>query len=212
MQHSSRLMSIDPRHPQQNVLDQAAEALKQGGLVIFPTETVYGIAAIHGNKTATEKLVKIKDRDANKPFTLHICDMDTIIKAGCVIPPAAQKLMDKYWPGPLTLLLPLKNKTGKLGFRYPDHPVAIGLIKAVGTALIAPSANRKGEKSPVNALETLIALGDEVDIILDAGATGYGRESTILDLSGEKTQLIREGAISFDEIQNFLKNEVIVDK
>jgi L-threonylcarbamoyladenylate synthase len=126
--------------------------------------------------------------------------MDKIHGFGCIITQTASILMRTYWPGPLTLLLPIAGKKAKLGFRLPDHPVALALIEAAGGAVLAPSANKSGAESPVTAQQACEQIGTEVDLILDGGQTGWGKDSTIVDLSGDEMVICRQGALSKAEI------------
>lgn len=195
-----KIFSIDPEKPDLRIIQKAASILKSGGLVIFPTESVYGIAVLYGCEQAVKKLAKIKERPATQPFTVHISDKKIIAKMSCVIDTNADTLIEKFWPGPLTLVLPLSSGKSKIGFRLPDNKVALRLIHESGGAILAPSANRKSQKSPVNANEAFKRIGEDVDMVLDAGETLYRNDSTIVDLSENKITILRHGAIREDEI------------
>lgn len=194
------VIQVDTQYPDREVIEHAAQLLKQNNLVVFPTETVYGIAALYGSDAAYERLYRVKQRDRSKPFTVHIADREYVSKTGCVISPAAQRLMDHYWPGPLTLILPLATGNGTLGFRLPDHAVACALIEAAGGGVLAPSANKSGCPSPVTAQAAYEQLGAEVDLYIDAGTTGYGTDSTVVDLTNGAPVIRRQGALPAEDI------------
>lgn len=205
---AKNIVPVNPSRPEKDIIQKAATIIKHGGLVVFPTETVYGIAALFGNKKAYERLYEVKKRDKNKPFTIHISSAEMVKESGCSISESAGKLIKHYWPGPLTLILPLDDKEGKLGFRLPDHPVALALITAVGGAVVAPSANISTHQSPVTAEDAYDQVGQQVDLVLDGGKTGYGRDSTIVDLSDGEIRIIRQGAILAEDILKILHDEV----
>jgi L-threonylcarbamoyladenylate synthase len=167
---------------------KAAEIIKKGGLVGFPTETVYGIAADPKNKKAITRLDEIKNRPKGKPYTFHIAYKKDIYKLAYDISPLAKKIIKKYLPGPLTLLLK-DSKGGKIGFRMPDNKTALSFIRAVGRPVVAPSANKSGMPSPVRAEDVC----DGLDFVLDDGPTKYRKDSTIIDLSIIPPQIIRQG-------------------
>lgn len=167
---------------------KAAAIIKSGGLVGFPTETVYGIAADPKNKKAVSKLNSIKGRPKGKPYTLHIAYKKDVYKYTSKISPLAKRLIKDYWPGPLTLIL--KNKKGgTTGFRMPNNKIALSLIRTVGRPVIAPSANKKGKPSPTRACDVCSGL----DFILDDGPTKYRRDSTIVDLTVSPPKILRQG-------------------
>lgn len=194
------VIRVNSSRPEPARIEKAASALKRGGLVAFPTETVYGLGANLLDKKAIEKVYRIKNRPRNKPLTVHIADMSTVKKMAGRIPPMAGRLMEKYWPGPLTIIL--KDRRGKkIGFRMPDNKVAFLLIKRAGVPVVAPSANISGNKPPVSAKEVLRGLGGEIDIVIDGGKTKIGVESTVVDMTGRIPKILREGAISKTEIE-----------
>ncbi|MCD6460521.1 threonylcarbamoyl-AMP synthase [bacterium] len=197
-----KIFSVDADNPDKKIILKAAYILNNGGLVVFPTETVYGIAVKYGDKSVENKLYKVKNRNIDKPFTIHISDISFIKKLDCFVPDEAYKLMKKYWPGPLTLVLPLKSKQGKQGFRVPAHPAALALIDAAGGGVIASSANISVRKSPVTVEQAYEQLADKIDIYLDSGKTGYGKDSTVVDFSGDKPVVLREGVLKNSDIFN----------
>jgi len=194
------VIRVNSSRPEPARIKKAASVLKRGGLVAFPTETVYGLGANLLDKKAVEKVYEIKKRPRKKPLTVHIADTAAVKKMAGRIPPMAGRLMEKYWPGPLTIIL--KDRRGKkIGFRMPDNKVAFLLIKGAGVPVVAPSANISGNKPPVSAKEVLRGLGGEVDVVIDGGRTRIGVESTVVDMTGRMPRILREGAISKTEIE-----------
>ena len=191
----ARVLKVDPRNPQEKTIKIAAEILKKGGLVAFPTETVYGLGADYSNNKAVEKLYKVKNRPRNKPLTLHVSDVDMLKEFVPKIPGLAQRLINRFWPGPLTIVITSKDGK-KLGFRMPMNKIALRLIKECGAPLVVPSANPSGARSPKNANEVLRSLGRKVDMVLDGGTSEIGIESTVIDSTVFPCRILREGAIS----------------
>ncbi|MFA6320913.1 MAG: L-threonylcarbamoyladenylate synthase [Candidatus Omnitrophota bacterium] len=188
------LLKVDPEDPDVKAISKAAEVLRSGGLVAFPTETVYGLGANAMNEKAVERLCAVKARPQGKPFTVHIENIGSIEKAGCEITKEAHSLIKKYWPGPLTIILKCKNG-GKTGFRMPDNVVALRLIKEAGVPVLAPSANVSGETPPTKAEDVLRQLDGKIDILLDSGKVKVGIESTVLDMTVTPPAVLRRGAI-----------------
>ncbi|KPK08039.1 MAG: translation factor Sua5, partial [Betaproteobacteria bacterium SG8_39] len=182
---------------------RAAEILARGGLVAFPTETVYGLGADASNPAAMQRLYAVKRRPADHPVIVHFADAARAFAWAREIPEAARTLAARFWPGPLTLILKRSAKaadfvTGgqdSVGLRVPGHPVAHALLEAFGGGVAAPSANRFGQVSPTTAAHVRADLGDDVDCVLEGGASEIGIESTIVDLSGGRALLLRPGTI-----------------
>ena len=177
------------------VLAEAAAILRRGGLVAFPTETVYGLAADATNPAAIERLNQVKGRPPEKPYSLHLHSAAQVHGFVTRIPPMAAQLMERFWPGPLTIVMPSKEGT-TVGFRLPDHPVASAFLKACGVPVVAPSANRSGSPPPTDAKEVLAALDGSFDCLLDGGPTQMGRESTVVEVLDGRLEIRREGAIA----------------
>ncbi|MDP2943579.1 MAG: L-threonylcarbamoyladenylate synthase [Candidatus Omnitrophota bacterium] len=197
------LLRLNPVKPQSGMIKIAASVLRNGGLVAFPTETVYGLGANLLNKEAVGKIYRIKKRPKNKPLTVHIADIKAVKKMVGKIPSGAKRLAERFWPGPLTLVL--KDKRGrKTGFRMPDNRIAFLLIKKAGVPIVAPSANISGNRPPKSAKEVLRDLDGKIDMVLDGGKTRVGIESTVVDMSGKNFKVLREGAISKAQIQEAL--------
>jgi L-threonylcarbamoyladenylate synthase len=191
---------------------RAAEILRAGGLVAFPTETVYGLGADASNAKAIARLYAVKGRPADHPVIVHFASAEDAFSFSKNVPEAAKKLAAAFWPGPLTLILQRSEKakdfvTGgqpSVGIRVPSHPIAQQLLKAFGGAIAAPSANRFGRISPTTAAHVHEDLGKDVDLVLDGGPTEVGIESTIVDLSGDAAVLLRPGRISQAQLQAIL--------
>ncbi len=182
--------------------------LQRGGLVAFPTETVYGLGADASNPMAVARIYEVKGRPASHPVIVHIGDVGQLARWAREIPEAATKLAMRFWPGPLTLVLRRAPSAGSqltggqdtIGLRIPGHPVALQLLREFGGGIAAPSANRFGRISPTTAEHVRDDLGKEIDLVLDGGPCEIGIESTIVDLSRQKAVLLRPGRISAEDI------------
>ena len=191
---------------------RATEILKRGGLVAFPTETVYGLGADASNHAAVERLYRVKGRPIDHPVIVHFGDAERAFAWAREVPESARTLAAKFWPGPLTLILKRAAHVGQfvtggqdtVGVRVPAHPVAHELLVNFGGALAAPSANRHGRVSPTTAQHVRDDLGADVDFILDGGACGIGIESTIVDLSRGAPALLRPGGVSVANLESAL--------
>ena len=193
------VLKVDPLSPNKKSIARAAEVLRSGGLVAFPTETVYGLGADLLNEKAIARLYKVKDRPKGKPFTVHINDVSAIKKLGCRISKEAKVLMDKYWPGPLTIILNCKDGQN-VGFRMPDNRVALNLIRESGVPVVAPIANISGKEPPTTAEDVLDQLDGKIDMLLDSGPARVGIESTVIDMTVTPPKILREGAIKSSAI------------
>jgi L-threonylcarbamoyladenylate synthase len=202
-------------------LQQAAELLKKGELVAFPTETVYGLGADAASPDAVARIFAAKGRPSNHPVIVHVRGKDDAARWAAELPPAAHLLMDRFWPGPLTLILPraagvpdaVTGGQDTVGIRCPGHPVAQALLRALADAggsgaLAAPSANRFGRISPTTAQHVASEFGDRIPLVLDGGACQVGIESTILDLSRGRPVLLRPGHVGAAELQDVLGETV----
>jgi L-threonylcarbamoyladenylate synthase len=191
---------------------RAADILRRGGLVAFPTETVYGLGVDASSAEAIARLYRVKRRPADHPVIVHFGLMDEAFSWSRETPAAARVLAAKFWPGPLTLVLKRSGKAGDfitggqdtVGLRIPAHPVARELLQAFRGGVAAPSANRFGSVSPTTAQHVRDDLGADVDFVLDGGPTEVGIESTILDLSGPAPVLLRPGRISREALESVL--------
>lgn len=188
---------------------RAAEILRAGGLVAFPTETVYGLGADASSATAMARLYRVKGRPAEHPVIVHLHSLERALAWARDVPREAHILAERFWPGPLTLILKRSDKakdfvTGgqpSVGIRVPSHPIAQDLLKAFGGGVAAPSANRFGRVSPTTASHVREDLGNDVDLVLEGGASEVGIESTIVDVSGGGAVVLRPGRISLEDIE-----------
>jgi L-threonylcarbamoyladenylate synthase len=191
---------------------RAAEALRRGALVGFPTETVYGLGADASSREAVARLYAAKCRPADHPVIVHLASAEQAFAWARDVPEAARKLAAKFWPGPLTLVLKRSQKAGDfvtggqdtVGVRVPAHPLAQELLRAFGGGIAAPSANRFGAISATTAAHVREDLGKDVELVLDGGPSEVGIESTIVDLSGEGAVLLRPGRISRLQLEQVL--------
>jgi L-threonylcarbamoyladenylate synthase len=191
---------------------RAAQVLKRGALVGFPTETVYGLGADASSRDAVARLYAAKRRPANHPVIVHFVDARAAFEWAREVPAGARKLAEKFWPGPLTLVLKRSGKAADfvtggqdtIGLRVPAHPVAQELLRAFGGGIAAPSANRFGRVSPTTAAHVRADLGEDVEVVLDGGPSEVGIESAIVDLSGEGAVLLRPGRIGRLELEQVL--------
>ena len=187
----------------------AIAILKKGGIVAFPTDTVYGLGANPLNAQAVARIYKVKRRPHNLPLPLLLAEKSDLLRVANVVPEIAWQLAERFLPGGLTLVLrkspwvPSAVTAGgdTVAVRIPDHPVPIALIRGLGTPIVGTSANLSGRPSPVTAEEVREQLGDEVDLVINGGRCPGGTESTVLDISGKVPTLIREGAIPRAELE-----------
>jgi L-threonylcarbamoyladenylate synthase len=194
----------------------AAETLRRGGLVAFPTETVYGLGADADNAAALARLYAVKGRPGEHPVIVHVGAPAQLDEWAADVPVAARRLGDALWPGPLTLVVRraarvLDGVTGggdTVGVRVPDQPVALALLRAFGGGVAAPSANRFGHVSPTTADDVRADLGDDVDVVLDDGPCTVGVESTIVDCTGEELVILRPGGVTRELVEKVAAQKV----
>jgi tRNA threonylcarbamoyl adenosine modification protein (Sua5/YciO/YrdC/YwlC family) len=206
----ARILKVDFRQPEENKIKIAAKAICNGGLVIIPTETVYGIAADTRKEQAISRLYEIKQRPKDKPFSLHVDNKEAVEDFATGFNRLAFKLIDKFWPGPLTLILRGKSDSNTVGLRMPDNNIALSLITAVGVPLFCPSANLSGRPAPVNLDEAMRDLGDKVDAAIDGGKTRLGVESSVVDLTSMPYKIQRQGALSSEQIQEVARKKIVL--
>ncbi len=200
----TELLSATP----QNII-RAAEIIQNGGLVAFPTETVYGLGANALDVNAVAGIFTAKGRPAADPLIVHLTGVEQLPLVARSVTDTGYTLAEKFWPGPLTLILPKQPEVPNLvtsdldtvAVRVPNHPVALALIREAGLPIAAPSANRFGHTSPTTALHVWHDLHDRIDIILDGGATTIGVESTVLDLSTSPARILRPGGITREMLE-----------
>ncbi|HEV3095766.1 MAG TPA: L-threonylcarbamoyladenylate synthase [Candidatus Dormibacteraeota bacterium] len=182
-------------------IHDAAERLRRGGVIAFPTDTLYGVGARARDPVAVERLYQAKQRPTGQPMVWLVTGRDQA-EADAVVSDAAEELMRRFWPGALTLVL--RARAGPDGstiaFRAPDHEVALALLRSLGEPIASSSANPAGQPPPVDADQVIAGMGDRIDIVLDAGPCRIGQPSTILDLSGSAPRILRQGAIEASEL------------
>lgn len=206
------LLKVDSQQPDLKQVQTAAIIIRKGGLVAFPTETVYGLGADALNRKAILALFKAKKRPLDNPPIVHVENINDVHTLTKQVPPEADTLMKKFWPGPLTLVfkrskaVPDVTVAGldTVAIRMPNHPVALALIKESGCPIAAPSANLAGKPSPTSAEHVFADLNERIDAILDAGPTRIGVESTVLDLSAEPAMVLRPGGTSLEALKSVL--------
>ena len=193
-----------------DAIPHALEILKRGGLVAFPTDTVYGVGALAFHGRAVESIYTAKDRPIDKSIPVLIGDSDDLEKVGINIPDSARELASRFWPGPLTILVPKRadlpesvSATSTVGVRVPDHDVARDLLRAAGPMAVT-SANISGRESPVTAQEVYQQLKGRIDLIIDGGKTPGGIPSTLVDCTTSELKILRKGPISLEELLSAL--------
>ncbi|WP_163778192.1 L-threonylcarbamoyladenylate synthase [Myxococcus vastator] len=199
-------------------LERAVELLRHGGVVALPTETVYGLSANAEDELAVRRVFAIKGRPATHPLIVHIPGVEHLGTWARVVPEAARKLAEAFWPGPLTLVLSRTARatdavTGgqdTVALRVPNHPVALAVLQKLGGGLAAPSANRFGKVSPTTAEHVQEDLGGDVDLVLDGGPCTVGVESTIVDLSADEPTILRPGGLAAEDVERVLGRKVPV--
>jgi L-threonylcarbamoyladenylate synthase len=204
---AGQVNNIVPASPES--IERAAKLLRAGEIIGLPTETVYGLAADGLNPAALARIFEAKQRPLFDPLILHCAEANKAWELASRVPETARRCAEKFWPGPLTLVLPKKEHVPDLAtsglpnvaLRVPAHPVAQALLRAFGGPLAAPSANRFGRISPTDAEAVRAELGDAVPLILDGGPCAVGLESTVLDLSGERPVLLRAGGVPVEELE-----------
>lgn len=198
--------------PTQDVLERAAETIKRGGVVVMPTETVYGLACDALNAEAVRKVFEIKGRPAENPLIVHVASVEEAEGIAERFPDEARRLAERFWPGPLTLVLEKRDTVpsettadlGTVAVRMPDHPVALDLIRKAGCPVAAPSANPFMALSPTTADAIDESISLDVEIIIDGGPCRVGLESTVVDLSGDFPRILRPGGVSRAQVQAVL--------
>jgi L-threonylcarbamoyladenylate synthase len=179
---------------------QAADKLRSGAVISFPTDTLYAIAARAADRDAVARLYMAKRRPTTQPLIWLVADQSQI-EGFAIVGADAARLIERHWPGPLTLVLPTTAKASTLAVRAPNHPVALQLLRELGEAVASSSANRAGEAPPLDADAVVAGFGDDLDLVLDGGPCQIGVASTILDLSGAEPRILREGVISAADLE-----------
>ena len=203
----AEIIKIDPTHPE-TAFSRCKEVIASGGVIVYPTDTYYGLGADPRYPRAVKKLFEIKNRSADQPILLLIAEPTEVKDWAEVIPSRAADLIKRHWPGPLTLIFRAKADvlpeltagTGMIGLRVPGNKLTRGLLQSLGRALTGTSANRSGQPSIRTAAEAEAAIGNQVDLILDGGETTGGKPSTVVEVSTEVLRVLREGAVPLRDI------------
>ena len=213
----TRVLTVDPQQPDPAVIEEAAAALKAGKLVVFPTETVYGLGANALDEAAVKKIFAAKERPSTDPLIVHIAHVGQVTQCATAFPANARKLALSFWAGPLTLILPKKPSISDLvtaglpnvALRAPSHRVARALMEMSGIPIAAPSANRFSRPSPTTAAHVKADLDGRVDLILDGGPTDIGLESTIVDFTVDPPVVRRPGGITYEQVHSLVPEVVL---
>lgn len=215
----TRVLVVDPSAPDPAAVAEAAAVIREGGLVAFPTETVYGLGANALDARAVAGIFAAKGRPASDPLIVHVASVADVGSVAAVWPAEAQMLAERFWPGPLTLILPRHDAVPldvtagleTVGVRVPAHPVALALLRAAGCPIAAPSANRFSQPSPTRAPHVLADLDGRIDLVLDGGPTAIGVESTILDLTVQPPLVRRFGGVPVEELRGIVPDVQVME-
>jgi len=206
----TEIVEVHPDFPDLKKIIYCAKIIRQGGLVIFPTETVYGIAADFSNPRAIQRLREVKGRSEDKPFSVLISQRALISNYTTSTDPALYKLINAFWPGPLTVVVPSKEEGKTIGIRMPDHKIALRLVQESQCTIAAPSANRTGEESPTTCQEALKNLDGLVEVAIDGGIARIGKGSSVVDLVQEKPTVLREGTITQADVDRVTQKKGVL--
>jgi L-threonylcarbamoyladenylate synthase len=212
------VLAVDRDRPDPAAIQRAAECLRHGGLVAFPTETVYGLGVNALDSAAVHRLFAAKGRPSTDPLIVHVASVESIAPLVAGLPAAVDRLASRFWPGPLTLVMPrspvvvteVTAGLATVAIRVPSHPVAHALVQAAGIPVAAPSANLFSRPSPTRASHVIDDLDGRIDLVLDGGETPVGIESTVLDLSQEIPTVLRPGAVSIEMLREVIPNVRLV--
>ncbi len=203
------VVTVHPEFPEIDAMMRAGRALREGRLVVFPTETVYGVGADGDDPRAVARLREVKRRPPDKPFAILIAFKEEAADHSPSARSDLYKVIDACWPGPVTVVAPGFEGTA-VGLRLPDHPVARRLVQEARCPVLAPSANVAGAPPPLTCAEALARLGGEVDLAVDAGPSRIGRPSTVVDFTGEGLRILRAGAVPADEIEGIARRKHVL--
>lgn len=214
MRFKSKTVQVDPRHPADDAIMKAAAAVRSGGVIAFPTRCLYGLGAEAFNNEAVARIFSIKQRSVDNPILILIDRPDRLDQLVSEVSPAAARIMDRFWPGRITLVFKavgdvpsyLTAGTGKIGIRLPGHPVAAALLRALQTPLTGTSANLSGKPGCRRIEDLEYQIAGKLDLILDAGPLKGGRGSTVVDVTLDPPKVLREGEVSEIEIMKLVDN------
>jgi L-threonylcarbamoyladenylate synthase len=219
VRYATEILKINRKKPELDKIKFAAEIIKRGGLVAFPTETVYGLGADALNPEAIRKVFYAKGRPSDNPLIVHIANIKDIDSLAKRVKKTAITLMQKFWPGPLTVVLNKRRKVpdivtaggATVAVRMPDNKIALALIRASNKPLVAPSANLSGRPSPTRPKDVIADMMGRVDLIIDGGQTEIGIESTVIDMTTSSPQILRPGMITAKEIESVIGKVIVSD-
>lgn len=214
----TQILKINPVKPEKNQIELAARVLREGGTVAFPTETVYGLGAHALNEVAVKKIFDAKGRPSDNPLIVHISEICEVDKLVSSVPQGARKLMEAFWPGPLTIVMyrshvipdVITAGLSTVAVRIPSHPIARMLLSAAGVPVAAPSANLSGKPSPTVGQHVIDDLFGKVDVIIDGGSSKVGLESTVIDMTASTPLILRPGGVTYAQLKEIL-GEVAID-
>lgn len=206
----TRIISIDPEYPELEKIASCAKMIRQGGLVIFPTETVYGIAADYNHPKAMARLREVKQRAEDKPFSIHIWQKSLVYNYTSMTDPKLYKLIDTCWPGPVTVIVPDRTGNKTIGIRMPQNNIALMLVQESQCTVAAPSANLAGKPAPSTCEDALRDLDGLIDIAIDGGPASLGKSSSVVDFTGEAPKVVRQGAISQEDVDRITGKKTIL--
>ncbi len=206
----TEIIKVNVICPEPELIRSAAKIIQRGGLVGLPTETVYGLAADAFNENAVRRVFEVKGRPQNNPLPVQVFSTEQVRELTADVPEMAERLMVRFFPGPLTIVFRASSAvseiitagTGKVGIRMPDHAVALALLNACGTPMVAPSANPSGAPAPVSAQEVVSYFDGHIEAILDAGPSVIKIASTVVDVTESEVMILRQGVISCQEIMS----------
>ncbi|HBL35798.1 MAG TPA: threonylcarbamoyl-AMP synthase [Firmicutes bacterium] len=208
----TEIVTVDPQAFDPKALAKAATILRRGGLVAFPTETVYGLGAVIYNRASVENIFTVKGRPGDNPLIVHIYKQEQLAEIALAVPEQALILAQRFWPGPLTMILPKKERIPAevsaglptVAIRLPSHPVAQELLRQTDQPVAAPSANLSGRPSPTRGSHVITDLSGKIEMIIDGGPTGVGVESTVLDLTSTRPRILRPGGVTHEMLEAVL--------
>ena len=206
----TQIIKINPDSPEMDRIAHCAAVIRGGGLVVFPTETVYGIAADYNNPKAMGRLREVKRRDGDKPFSIHIPQKGLLPNYTPCKAPEVYKMIDVCWPGPLTVVVPSFEEGGTIGVRIPNHKIALRLVQESQCTIAAPSANFAGNPPPATCAEALKDLDGLVDLAIDGGEAKFGLASSVVDFTQEKPTVLREGPISQADVDRITQRKLVL--
>ncbi|VAX35939.1 Arsenate reductase thioredoxin-coupled, LMWP family [hydrothermal vent metagenome] len=206
----TKVIKVDPQYPDMKDIAHCAKIIRKGGLVVFPTETVYGVAADFSNPKAMQRLREVKRRTEDKPFSMLISQRSLVSNYTSMTDPLLYKLIWSYWPGPLTLVVPSKEEGQTVGVRMPNNEVALRLVQESQCTVAAPSANYEGNPPPSTCEAALKDMDGLVDVAIDGGTSELGLSSSVIDLTKKQPVVLREGAVTQEDLQQAMNKKIIL--